>query len=399
MRHDAVGQGEATARLRRSELLFLLLTRVAALVNVAAALVTAGPGFRAAHGILVLASAVAAESLLLIVLCYRAGYVSRRYMSADVIFLIAAMVANAAMTNIAGMRTWGFFMYPFSIVAAIVYGVAYRRFGTALTIGCGIAASYVVASVHEGRIYRWDVLPNAVTFPLMAAVGWFLTREIRRSAASADDSRARAEPSAAALASARERERQARALHDRVLQSLESLARGDWKLDPVLQAQLRSEASWLRRFVETGETTNGGGLLAELHTLAAQAAYRGLHVDVNARSAAGMPGLDHMLEQTGREALVGAAAEALANVAKHAGVAAAVVHVAADARGVAVTVNDAGYGFDPARVTGGVGIERSIRRRLTEAGGTARVSSSPVEGTQVELWMPSAAFTADAEQE
>jgi signal transduction histidine kinase len=51
----------------------------------------------------------------------------------------------------------------------------------------------------------------------------------------------------------------------------------------------------------------------------------------------------------------------------------------------AVYVRDRGAGFDPAAPTERRGIAESIRARMERVGGTARITSTPGEGTEVEL--------------
>jgi signal transduction histidine kinase len=56
-----------------------------------------------------------------------------------------------------------------------------------------------------------------------------------------------------------------------------------------------------------------------------------------------------------------------------------------------IFVRDRGRGFDPAAVASDrSGISGSIVGRLTRAGGTASVRSTPGEGTEVELMLPRA---------
>ncbi|HMU80482.1 MAG TPA: ATP-binding protein, partial [Microthrixaceae bacterium] len=88
-------------------------------------------------------------------------------------------------------------------------------------------------------------------------------------------------------------------------------------------------------------------------------------------------------------ALIGAAAEAVVNAAKHSGTDR--VWVSVDRRspsGTMVVVHDEGDGFDPATTPEGTGITSSIRRRLDAVGGGATVSSAVGRGTDVTVWAP-----------
>ena len=82
------------------------------------------------------------------------------------------------------------------------------------------------------------------------------------------------------------------------------------------------------------------------------------------------------------QALVLAAREAMANAARHAGVEEISVFV----EPAAVYVRDRGRGFDLQGVAADrQGIAESIRGRMERVGGTARIVTTPGEGTEVEL--------------
>ena len=88
-------------------------------------------------------------------------------------------------------------------------------------------------------------------------------------------------------------------------------------------------------------------------------------------------------------ALVRAVREVLTNVARHAGVDAAVLTVEHEEGRVTVTVTDEGSGFDTAAVPASRrGLRGSVADRMHAAGGTAEVVSAPGEGTTVRLEWP-----------
>ncbi|MGZ4339168.1 MAG: ATP-binding protein [Gaiellaceae bacterium] len=92
--------------------------------------------------------------------------------------------------------------------------------------------------------------------------------------------------------------------------------------------------------------------------------------------------------------LVLAAREAMTNAAKHARSGELSVYAEVDDSGVAVYVRDRGVGFDPQAVaTDRRGIAESIEARMQRAGGSATITSSPGNGTEVELTMPRGAQT------
>jgi signal transduction histidine kinase len=88
-------------------------------------------------------------------------------------------------------------------------------------------------------------------------------------------------------------------------------------------------------------------------------------------------------------ALVLAAREAITNAAKHAGVEEVDVYLEVTDDAVSAFVRDRGTGFDRASVpTVRGGLAESIERRLERVGGRARITSTPGQGTEVELSLP-----------
>jgi signal transduction histidine kinase len=88
-------------------------------------------------------------------------------------------------------------------------------------------------------------------------------------------------------------------------------------------------------------------------------------------------------------AVVLAAREAMQNAAKFSGADEISVYAEADDDGISVFVRDRGAGFDRANVPADRrGLAESIEGRMARAGGTAKVVSSPGQGTEVELTLP-----------
>lgn len=83
-----------------------------------------------------------------------------------------------------------------------------------------------------------------------------------------------------------------------------------------------------------------------------------------------------------RTAMLGAAAEALRNVARHSGQRRATVSVVRRPTGLRITVEDPGRGFEGAP---GVGMRVAIIGRMEAVGGSARIGSGPRGGTVVSL--------------
>jgi signal transduction histidine kinase len=79
----------------------------------------------------------------------------------------------------------------------------------------------------------------------------------------------------------------------------------------------------------------------------------------------------------------------MVNAAKHAQSDEISVYAEVETTAVAVFVRDRGVGFDRASVAADRrGIADSIESRLRRAGGSATITSSPGNGTEVELTMP-----------
>jgi signal transduction histidine kinase len=88
-------------------------------------------------------------------------------------------------------------------------------------------------------------------------------------------------------------------------------------------------------------------------------------------------------------AVVLAAREAMQNAAKFSGADEVSVYAEATDGRISVFVRDRGAGFDRSGVPADRrGLVESVEGRMTRAGGTAAVTSSPGNGTEVELTLP-----------
>jgi signal transduction histidine kinase len=168
-------------------------------------------------------------------------------------------------------------------------------------------------------------------------------------------------------------------LHDSVLQTLALVQRrAD---DPRTVAALaRRQERELRAWLSgTPEGASSASLASALEAIAAEVEdAHGVAVEVVAVGDAPLDG--------GGEAVVAAAREALVNAAKFAGEAPIAVYAEADGERIHVFVRDRGPGFDLAAVPADRrGVRESIVGRMERAGGRAIVTSTPAEGTEVEL--------------
>jgi signal transduction histidine kinase len=88
-------------------------------------------------------------------------------------------------------------------------------------------------------------------------------------------------------------------------------------------------------------------------------------------------------------ALVAAAREALVNAARHAGVETVSLYAEVEADDLSVFVRDRGAGFDINGVEESRhGVRGSIIGRMNRHGGKAEIRSTPGEGTEVRLMLP-----------
>jgi signal transduction histidine kinase len=88
--------------------------------------------------------------------------------------------------------------------------------------------------------------------------------------------------------------------------------------------------------------------------------------------------------------------EALQNVVKHSGAAAAEVELLAHSDEIELCISDSGRGFDVESVRGVVGLGLiSMRERLRLIGGHLSIESEPSHGTQIRVRIPQAAVTED----
>jgi signal transduction histidine kinase len=194
----------------------------------------------------------------------------------------------------------------------------------------------------------------------------------------------------AARVRAEERAAVATHLHDSVLQVLTLVQKRAGDPAEVLRLARRGERElrgWL--YGQAAGAAAGGDqegdqdLAAALRAAAAEVEDR--HgVSVELVTVGTLP-----LDERGR-AVVGAAAEALTNAAKHAGTARVSMFAEVGDGEVVVRVRDRGRGFDRAAAAGPDrhGLADSILGRMGRHGGTATIRTAPGAGTEVELRLP-----------
>jgi signal transduction histidine kinase len=225
-----------------------------------------------------------------------------------------------------------------------------------------------------------------VVFSLVAALA---ARVLFRAATQADQAAAAALEAQRreAMAEARDEERrqQFKVLHDNVLHTLESIARGELGIgsQQVRETCMR-DADYLRGLITGGADSIPTDLGVALAGMGRDRSALGLRINQQ------FDALPKQFPPHVTQALTGAAREALNNVVKHAGTDEAWLSAYGDgAGGVIVTVVDRGHGFDLQAKSDGLGLMRSVRHRVLEVGGQVRIDSAPGEGTSIQMsWTP-----------
>ena len=171
-------------------------------------------------------------------------------------------------------------------------------------------------------------------------------------------------------------------LHDSVLQTLALIQRNadrPRQLALLARRQERELRSWL--YGDRLATANGhdGTLAAAVDAMVAEVEeLHGIEVEVVT--------VGECVVDSRVEGLLQAAREAAVNAAKHAGVETVSLYVEAEPDRLTAFVRDRGLGFDPALVPEDRrGIAESIRQRMARNGGSAVITSTPGEGTEVTL--------------
>jgi hypothetical protein len=372
-------QRQPDAAPERRVLMTALAVRLGAVATLAYGMLLGWPHLRSPGlalllvlGLLVEAAAVAGWWL------YRRR-VDATYLALTVPVGIAALTASAALTD--PRSGWPGYVvltgpvFPYTVVLAITFGFAWRSAVAAGLTGALWGLVDLCAAVFVMG-YPWTaslvVLPPYLLYPVAGSISAGL---LRRGTAELDTAREVAVRQAAEIATEKERDRHAQALHDRVLQTMETLARAEVITDQRLRSRILQEAGWLRRFVETGELNQDEDLPAELAAATRAVSAGGTAVELN-DSALRIIGPPRLAART-REALVEATYHTLAGVATAVG--SVVVRAEPTGTGVRVTI----LALHGATTPQPHDVER-IRSRLAEVGGQLTVEPLPY----AEIWVP-----------
>ncbi len=253
--------------------------------------------------------------------------------------------------------------------------VADRRTTLRVAVGlvvAGIGFAGIVALNVDLSTARNGVLLTAAVVAGLALVAAPAIASLARDLAEERRRRIRSE----------ERARVAAHLHDSVLQTLALVQRGSD--DPSLRALARSQERELRSWLYGGDDDRRAGTVrAALENACAEVEeLHGVPVELVT------VGQDRQADPRSAE-LVAAVREAVVNASKHAGAERVDVFAELGRDEATVFVRDTGAGFDPAAVASDRrGLRDSIVGRIERLGGTAVVTSSPDEGTEIELRLP-----------
>lgn len=254
-----------------------------------------------------------------------------------------------AILGLGGLGVSHSIVWPLLVVSA--GAVLWRRESRTAGVALVVVGIVVFVSRNSAGSATTLLAPGAVSIALLAIAGpwaWRMASE-----------RARAE----------ERAEMAARVHDSVLQTLTLIQKEPGDARRLARRQERELRNWLYPTVASGTLADAvdraAAEIEELHGVRVEVVHTG----------------DAPLDER-TNALALAAREAMANAARHAGVEEISVFV----EPTAVYVRDRGRGFDPEAVTADRrGLAESIRGRMERVGGTATVTTTPGEGTEVEL--------------
>lgn len=335
----------------------------------------------------VLMGMLIAESTVVLCVHWRRGALTPSWLvTADALFLIAIIWVDVAVTADPIRHTWGSWILYYALCATVGFGLGIQRWWVAALVICAVTVSYGLCDsvmVGRGSVRTFEM----VGFLVNGGLSWLLARTLRPQAAALDAARERAARQEIALAEERERTRQAALVHDRILQTLETLATRDWIPDRRMRQYVAAKACWLRAFVQGDEQRPASAESKLVDVISDVIGTHGLSVEFNI---AQLRDLGDSMSPAVVDALAGAVHEALTNVARHSGVNHAVLHVAATDDEIVASVLDHGRGFGTGGPATGIGIRDSIRRRVAEAGGEALIESSS-GGVYVEIRLPARA--------
>jgi glucose-6-phosphate-specific signal transduction histidine kinase len=302
-----------------------------------------------------------------------------RLLWADTVLIAALCLAQGWLVRPDLLMDISNWIFPVVVITAVAHQWFTAPASGVLLTGALVTAHLTGLALHTGVV---RALPLGLTALGAAGLSRLLRYHLFTAAARADraveaSERSRRQVAVAAAQRADEREHLA-VLHDTAAATL--LAVGTRMVDGTEPWLAEQAARDLEILAEQPGTPDGETDLAPLlDDLVARA-------PVSVRLSVPRP----LLVPAAPAAAIGAAVrEALTNVARHAGVAAAEVAVVRTDATVVVTVTDDGRGFTADDVPSHRrGVAESIEWRMRRAGGRATVTTRPGHGTVIRLEWP-----------
>lgn len=298
----------------------------------------------------------------------------------------------------------GLFLLNRPAVALVLIGVVTRAtltgvLWTAIGFGASTMVSVVVAGIaHVPLTTGWGPFLILVLF----VTAWLVLNAIQASQRrrvpnfdelEQDTRRLGVEENLRARVSA--------AVHDTLLNDLSIVMTAPDQLDDRVRTRLRQDiatltsAEWLRESAEvTTIDDQDSAIRNQIMLMISDLQWRGLTVHVTG-SGSGI----YRLAPDAATAIVAAIRACLENVLRHSGATVAEVDLAYTPDEVAVMVSDQGIGFDPDAVAPDrLGLTQSVVERIRAVGGSARIWSTPGEGTSVVMRVPVAEVVLEHER-
>ena len=308
--------GDAVARTEATILRTFALARAGHVLMGGLCAVTAWRSYRRPNVMLAALGLTALESRWLLRRCGERGAFDEPLAAwVDLAAGVAGIAALGAATTVEDRTTWVNWMAPLAntTAAALALGLDLGpgSVGTVLLGGTYLATA--VTSIRRGGNFASTATANLLSYGGFFFATNLVVRHLRRSAFDLEAARTEAVRSAQRLAGERERNRQHRLVHDSALQTLEAVAAGFGSgSDVALRDRARDEGVRLRSALR-GDDLESGELAVGLRGLVHNFTRDGLEVDLVLDELADEP------EVEATAALFDATAEALRNVAKHAG--------------------------------------------------------------------------------
>jgi hypothetical protein len=297
---------------------------------------------------------------------------------ADAAVIVALIVVHHLVVPAALISAGTTWMLPLASTAIYISQLCIPP-PAGLPVALVVIAAYVITVAHPaGALYLvFQALATAALMVLVRRGGRNADAAISRQLQLEQDLKVEA----ARRADQREQDRR---LHDTILSTLTMVASGALDTSsPVLAAQASRDLQVLHSWPSLPEPGPPGAVALPDRLAAVAAEAAPLRVSTSFFSAT------KTLPATAVDRIADCAAEALRNVARHAGTGTAELRVNDENGQVVVEIIDQGRGFDARSVPRSRrGISESIHGRMAEIGGTAEISAAPGTGTTVTLRWP-----------